>query len=72
MCGPGTTPQIQNGRLECHPDLECPPDQVVVETDSGKVCHTLPTSPDVTTVESTTAEPPCPHGLVPLHTSVGR
>ena len=70
MCGPGTTPQIQNGRLECHPDLECPPDQVVVETESVKVCQTLPTSPDVTTVEPTKPKTftrtKCSKGQIPV------
>ena len=72
MCGPGTTPQIRNGRLECNLDLECPPEQVAVETETGKVCWT-PTGSQAMTIETpVTSEPPCPYGLVPLQTSVGR
>ena len=72
MCGSGTTPQIRNGRLECDLDLECSPEQVAVETETGKVCWTLTSSQAVPIETPVTSEPPCPYGLVPLQTSVGR
>ena len=72
MCAPGKTPQIRNGRLECDPDLECPSGQVAMQTEAGKVCQASTSSPAVTTGFPITSEPPCPYGLVPLQTSVGR
>ena len=74
MCSSGTVPQTVNGRLECVSVSGCPPGQVAISTETGTVCRVVTTSPsyETTTAAVVTSERPCPYGLVPLQTPVGR
>ena len=73
LCTSGMVPETRDGRIECIHQLNCPPGSEVVVTDTGRKCQdTVTTTPTTTSTPTSKTEAPCPYGLVPLQTSVGR